>query len=105
MLKLAEAIWHSGDNFVDQDAVLELINWNCADCDCENHFQFFGLVMFDLSEGNNYTLSKQFLCEARITLAERSIPSKPRDTADLNQQSVGGQIRCTTARLKPYSES
>ena len=135
MLKLAEVIWHAADNLVDHDAVLELINWNCVDCDasirysidadrtvvviwddgkeekknelcsiyCKNHFQFFGLVMFELSEGNNFNLSKQFLREARITLAKLSTP---RDAIDLNQQSVEqGQVCCTTARLKPDSKN
>ena len=59
---------------------------------CRNHFQFFAIVMFDLTEGNNYALSKQFLRGARITLAKVSTPSTPRDTTDLNQQSVGGQV-------------
>jgi hypothetical protein len=38
MLKLAEAIWHSADNVVDHDAVLELINWNHVDCDASNRY-------------------------------------------------------------------
>jgi hypothetical protein len=136
MFKLADAIWKSGENFVDHITVLNFLTWEAQDghvrsaryeidddktvvailSDGQNerkkemglirpgeYFHFLGIVLFDLSEGNKYNKSKQFLREARMALAKVGRSRSLRDTADLNQPSEDGSWLSIGFDWKPHS--
>ena len=53
-----------------------------------DYFHFLAIVLFDLSEGKDYALSKQFLRDARIVIGEAgNNPKSHREAPNLKQQS------------------